>query len=124
MSRHSTQNGYAQLMSSALDVRYQIELRRTGKPSINRDFFQKISDLTAAGVDVRSLTWNAFVRFCADLTHNAYTQYTTVMDLAEVFRKRYDFPNREEILDHALNRLKELMTRICEQRLRLPGQKE
>lgn len=102
-----------ELMSSALDVRCQIEFRLAQEMSDHLDFFKKIDVLADKGIDVRSQTWNSLVRFRADLSHSARREYAAVRRLAYFFQDRYSSDDYRESLQKALDRLEDIMSLIC-----------
>jgi hypothetical protein len=104
-----------ELMSTALDIRCQIELRHARERAEHQDFFQKIGALKEKGLDIRSQTWNSLVSFRARMAHQARHQSASARMFASAFRDRYRSPDEQENLHRALDRLEELMRLICEE---------
>lgn len=103
-----------ELMSSALDVRCQVEWRSARMKAQQQDFFQKIEGLASIGLDVRSQTWNALVRFRAEMAHAYRSSYGIARILAQRFQERYNLADEKASLDRALDRLSDIMQMICE----------
>jgi hypothetical protein len=57
------------LLRSALDLRYEIELRRTGGEIRTGDLFDEIMFLYRKGLDVRSSAWNELVQIRSSIAH-------------------------------------------------------
>lgn len=104
-----------ELMSNAVDVRCQIELRQEKEKAKHLDFFQQIGVLTEKGLDVRSNTWNSLVHFRALIAHRSNNDWGYASMLALEFKERYDKSDDRENLNLALDRLIELMKMICEE---------
>lgn len=101
------------LLESALDVRTEIEFRRTRQRMRDLDFFEKIGYLVDKGVDVRSQTWNALVHFRACLAHDMKSRQAHVQVFAHMLKERYGTDNIRESFDMGMNRLKQIMHMIC-----------
>ncbi len=101
------------LLESALDVRTEIEFRKTRERMKDLSFFEKIGFLVDKGVDVRSRSWNALLTARASLTHSMKGEQASLHALAYMFRERYDTHDLGESLKRGMNRLKEIMRMIC-----------
>jgi len=104
------------LLESALDLRTEIELRRTQQRMRDLNFFEKIGLLVDRGVDVRSQTWNALVRYRAALAHDMRAHQVELHMFADILQERYPTANMRDALKAGFDRLKEIMRMICFQR--------
>lgn len=101
------------LLESALNLRTEIEFRRAHQKVQDLNFFEKIGLLAEKGVDVRSQTWNAVVRFRAILTHNMRTDQASLYGFADMLRERYATKELQEALIRGMERIKKIMHTIC-----------
>ncbi|MFA6980519.1 MAG: toll/interleukin-1 receptor domain-containing protein [Ignavibacteriaceae bacterium] len=101
------------LLESALDLRTEIEFRRTRQKMKDLNFFEKIGLLVESGVDVRSQTWNALVYFRASLAHNMRNHSAPLQMFTHMLKERYKTENIHESLERGINRLREIMHMIC-----------
>lgn len=98
------------ILETVLNLRTEIELRRANQKAINLDFFEKIGLLVERGIDVRSQTWNALVRFRSMLAHQSIHDLRV---FAVMLEDRYHKEDLHESLKAGLERLKQIMRLIC-----------
>jgi len=101
------------LLESALNLRTEIEFRRTRQRKNDLNFFEKIGYLVDTGIDVRSQTWNAVVEFRARMTHQLRGHEATLYMFARMLEDPYDKDDLRESLISGMERLKQLMHMIC-----------
>ncbi len=101
------------LLESALNLWTEIEFRRTRQKMRDLDFFEKIGLLAEKGIDVRSQTWNALVRFRASLADSMRQREGELRNFAYLLKERYPADDIRQSLLHGLERLKEIMRMIC-----------
>jgi hypothetical protein len=104
------------LLESALNLRTEIEFRRTRQRMRDLDFFEKIGLLVEKGVDVRSQTWNALVYFRASPAHSMRARQGSLLAFAHMLKERYDTDDLRQSLISGMERLKEIMHMICFER--------
>jgi hypothetical protein len=113
-----------ELMSTALDVRCQIELRHAKVKAEHQDFFQKIGILAEKGLDIRSQTWNSLVNYRAAMAHRTGNDFGFVRVFARYFQDRYGSSDDKENLHQALDRLEEIMRIICEEPISIVNRRD
>ena len=101
------------LLEAALNLRTAMEFRRAHQKMSDMNFFEKVEFLADRGVDVRSQTWNALVYFRASLAHSMAIDVVTVSDLVKLIESRYGSEGHRKMLLKMMERLKEIMHRIC-----------
>lgn len=104
------------LLESALDMRTEIEFRRTRQKMRGLNFFEKIGHLAERGVDVRSQTWNTVVQFRSLLAHEMNNTERNLRSFAVMLDKRYQREDLHESLLSGMERLKEIMRMLCIER--------
>jgi hypothetical protein len=101
------------LLESALNLRTEIEFRRNRQKMRDLSFFEKIGLLVEQGVDVRSQTWNAVVRFRAALAHTMKNYEVTLYHFAEWLKEGDNSDNIRQSLISGMERLKTTMHMLC-----------
>lgn len=101
------------LLESALNLRTEIEFRRTRQKMDDLSFFEKIGVLCDSGVDVRSLTWNALVRYRAEVAHSVGSHRTAVDAFAYMLKERHKTKDIRKRLSAAFESLKKIMDLLC-----------
>jgi hypothetical protein len=101
------------LLESAVNLRTEIEVRRTRQKMQDLNFFEKIGLLAERGIDVRSQTWNTLVRFRAYLAHEMAGREIELQMFAQMLQERYATENLRDSLESGMFRLQEIMHKIC-----------
>jgi hypothetical protein len=108
------------LLESALNLRTEIEFRRSQQKMDDLSFFEKIGALAEKGVDVRSQTWNALVHYRAAVAHRMKSDEAHLRMFTHMLRDRYEHMvsdpsavDMREWLSQGLERLQKIMHRLC-----------